>query len=154
MLYLQFAVDGLRYLLGTRHVIEVAPLVPLKPLPHAPAHVAGLMNYRGRSLPILDASRLLAGNEAAAHLSTRIVVLKLVMPEWGERDIGLLLEQATEIVKLDEAEFGDAGIENPETAYLGKVAMDAQGMLQRITPDRLLSEGDAERLFSPSSDGN
>jgi len=149
MLYLQFLADGARYLLPTSCVIEVTPLVPLKKLPKAPACVSGLMNYRGRSLPVIDASQLLAGHPATSYLSSRIVVVKVALPGQAERDIGLLLEKATEVLKMEEERFTEAGIENPQTPYLGEVAMDSRGgMLQRIFPHRLLSETDARQLFS------
>ncbi|HHH48638.1 MAG TPA: purine-binding chemotaxis protein CheW [Gammaproteobacteria bacterium] len=147
MLFLQFTVDSTRYVLATRAIIEVVPLAPLQKQPNAPAHIAGLMNYRGRSLPVIDISQLFAGYDSALRLSSRIVVVKLALPDGAQRTIGLLLEKATEILKLDESQFTEPGFENPHTPYLDKVTMDGQGMLQRVSPENILSAMDAERLF-------
>ncbi len=147
MLFLQFTVDNTRYVLATGAIIEVVPLAPLQKQPNAPAYVAGLMNYRGRSLPVIDISQLFAGYDSALHLSSRIVVVKLGLPEGEAIAIGLLLEKATEILKLEASEFIEPGLENPQTPYLGKVTMDGQGMLQLLTPENILSVLDRELLF-------
>ncbi len=151
MLFLQFVVDKTRYVLAAGNIMEVVPLVPLQKQPNAPAHIAGLMNYRGSSLPVIDLSQLFAGRKAILRLSSRIVVVKVVLPDQETRNIGLLLEKATEILKMDEGEFSEPGIENPQALYLGKVVMDGQGMLQLISPEYILSAMDIELLFPASS---
>ncbi len=152
MLFLQFIINKTRYVLAAGNVIEVAPLVPLQKQPNAPAYIAGLMNYRGGSLPVIDVAQLFAGHDAALRLSSRIVVVKLPVPEQKVRCIGLLLEKATEILTLEEAEFTASGLENPQAPYLGKVIMDRQGMLQLVSPQNILSTMDVELLF-PATDG-
>ena len=151
MLLLQFIVDKTRYVLATGTIMEVVPLVPLQKQPNAPAYIAGLMNYRGSSLPVVDLCQLFTGRDAVLRLSSRIVVVKVALPDQETRNIGLLLEKATEILKMDEGEFADPGIENPQALYLGKVAMDGQGMLQLISPENILSVIDINLLFPVSS---
>jgi len=153
MLFLQFTVDNTRYMLATGAIIEVVPLAPLQKQPNTPAYIAGLMNYRRRSLPVIDLSQLFAGHDAALRLSSRIVVVKLAVPGQEVRNIGLLLEKATEILKLDETEFTESGLENPQAPYLGRVTMDGQGMLQLISLENILSIMDIELLFPASADG-
>lgn len=131
--------------------MEVVPLVPLQKQPNAPAHIAGLMNYRGSSLPVVDLGQLFAGRDAVLRLSSRIVVVKVVLPDQEARNIGLLLEKSTEILKMDEGEFIEPGIENSQAPYLGKVIMDGQGMLQLISPENILSTMDIELLFPAPS---
>ncbi len=152
MLFLQFVIDETRYLLAAGNIIEVAPLVPLQKQPNAPAYIAGLMNYRGSSLPVIDIAQLFAGHDAALRLSSRIVVVKLSLPDRKIRCIGLLLEKATEVLSLEEAEFTSPGLENPQAPYLDKVIMDRQGMLQLVSPQNILSAMDVELLF-PATDG-
>ncbi len=153
MLYLLFTADNTRYVLATSVISEVAPLVPLRKLPEAPVYIAGLMNYRGTSLPIIDASQLLAGYDTAQRLSSRIVVVKVCMPDGEPREIGLLLEKAIETLNISDEKFVEPGIENPKTPYFGMVALDGDGMLQRITVENILSKMDVELLFSKRDEG-
>lgn len=54
MLLLTFNLGDDLYAIPVSDVIEVIPLVQIKPLRLAPPWVAGLFNYRGSSVPVLD----------------------------------------------------------------------------------------------------
>ncbi len=152
MLYLQFIIDNERYVMATSAITEVAPLIPLRKLPDVPDYVSGLMNYRGKSVPVIDASQLLAGYDTALRLSSRIVIVK-VCPSNGEPlQVGLLLEKATETLKIPDEDFVESGIDNPQASYLGKVVLDGKGVLQQISPDNILSKMNIELLFSKTED--
>jgi purine-binding chemotaxis protein CheW len=51
---LEFRLASERYALETRHVQEVHPLRELTPLPCTPPFVLGIINVRGRILPVID----------------------------------------------------------------------------------------------------
>ena len=55
---LVFALAGERYAVDTAHVDEVVPLREITPLPCTPPFVLGVVNHRGRMLPVLDFRRL------------------------------------------------------------------------------------------------
>lgn len=54
---LEFRLARERYALETRHVGEVLALIDLTLLPCAPSFVRGIINVRGRILPVLDIKR-------------------------------------------------------------------------------------------------
>lgn len=54
---LEFALAAERYAVETKFVQEVYPLKDLSPLPCSPSFVAGVVNVRGRILPVLDLRR-------------------------------------------------------------------------------------------------
>lgn len=64
-----FALGHARYAVELRWVREVFTLGPVTPVAHAPDAVAGVVNYRGAIMPILDLGVLLgeAAARAAAH---------------------------------------------------------------------------------------
>ena len=51
---LEFRLASERYAIETRHVQDVHPLRDLTPLPCTPPFVLGIVNVRGRILPVLD----------------------------------------------------------------------------------------------------
>jgi len=51
---LEFRLASERYAVETRHVQDVHPLRDLTPLPCTPPFVLGIVNVRGRILPVLD----------------------------------------------------------------------------------------------------
>jgi chemotaxis-related protein WspB len=63
--------------------------------------VSGLLEYRGRFVPVVDLSALELGRPAQRWLSTRIVVMRRP----GDGLIGLVVEKATETIQLDPGDF-------------------------------------------------
>ncbi|MDB6094890.1 MAG: CheW protein [Verrucomicrobia bacterium] len=57
---LEFRLAQERYAVEIRHVREVYPLKELTPLPCTPAFVLGIVNVRGRVLPVFDLKKLFA----------------------------------------------------------------------------------------------
>lgn len=55
---LVFSLAGERYGVETASVLEVIPLRDLTPVPCTPPFVLGVVNHRGRILPVLDLRRL------------------------------------------------------------------------------------------------
>jgi len=147
MLFLQFYMDDARYVLPARDVIEVIPLVKLQPLPQVPPHIAGLLCYRGRSVPVIDLCQLMLGRPCNQRLSTRIIVVNARRNN-SALTIGLVVEKATEARKFEASEFFASGIENPAAPYQHGVAKDGEGLIQRITTDSIISGPEFDLLFS------
>lgn len=147
MLFLQFRLGTDRYLLDSREVVEVLPLLELKHLPLAPAGVAGLFDYHGRPVPVIDLSAVMLRVPAASSLSTRLIVVRYPPDADRQGVLGLIAEHATSMLRLEEGAFRLSGVHNPAAPYLGPVASDAQGMLQWVEIERLLPAALQALLF-------
>lgn len=151
MLFLLFQLGTDRYALAAQDVVEVLPLIALKQLPHAPHGVAGLLNYRGQPVPVLDLSLLALDRPAAQRVSTRLLITRCDVPDATGRPaqklLGLLVERATEAVAKDPTDFVPAGVDSPAARYLGPVAPDPRGFIQRIDLAVLLTDELRAALF-------
>jgi chemotaxis-related protein WspB len=154
MLFLLFQVGHDRFALQASHVVEVVPLLNLKKIPHAPKGVAGLFNYRGRPVPAVDLCELTLKKPAKERLSTRIIVVQY--PDAGGKHhlLGLIAEQATEVLRKEGGDFTDPNVRIDAAPYLGPVIMDGQGSIQWIDEQRLLSDGVRDMLFSEMANLN
>ena len=140
MLMLLFYVGPDRYALSCSQVVEVIPLVDLRKLYHAPEYMAGLFNYRGSIVPVLDLCYLIQGNGSRQCLSTRIILVKYQPTNQNSRLIGLMAERVTDTVDVLASQFKDQGIHLENAAYLGKIIMDEEGTIQQLRLESLLSE--------------
>jgi chemotaxis-related protein WspB len=147
MLFLLFELDGNRYALDSEQLIEVLPLVNIKPLPRAPRGIAGMFDYHGLPVPAVDLSEVIVGRAAQRRLNTRIVMLNYPGADNVPHALGLIAERATATVRLDPARFKESGVLTGETAYLGPVARDAQGLIQWLTVPQLLPPAVRNVLF-------
>lgn len=151
MLFLLFQLGGERYALDVGQVVAVLPRLGVKAIPHAPSSVAGLCQYRGGPVPVIDLSELTLGRPSANRLSTRIVLVQFPEPVGGPHLLGLLAERATETLRRDPEDFVAAGVSVDAASYLGRVTADARGLIQRIEVQRLLPPSLRALLFDEAA---
>jgi chemotaxis-related protein WspB len=147
MLYLLFQLGKDRYALPTRQVVAVLPMVRVKELPLSVEGVAGVFDYRGAPVPLIDLSRLALKKATRTRMSTRIILVDYA-EETGEKQLlGLLAENVTETLRCSDQEFVEPGVNVPEAPYLGPVTTNAQGLIQRVEIICLLPAEVRAQLF-------
>ena len=147
MLFLVFELGKDRYAIEASQVVEILHQVNFKQIPRAPAGVAGILDYHGAPVPLIDLSELALGRPSRKWMSTRIILVKYLAIADERRLLGLLAEQATETLRRGEEDFSGTGLEVSGAPYLGPVTADAEGIVQRIEIQRLLSEELRSQLF-------
>ena len=147
MLYLRFRIGGEDYALPASQIAEVLPLVAVRPLPCASPGVAGVMDYHGSVVPVIDLSELLIGRPGVRRLSTRIVMVNYHDGVETAQLLGLIVERATRAEHYEPADFANTGVAIPHAPFLGGVTNHAAGMVQFIEVNRLLPEGLRALLF-------
>lgn len=148
MLFLQFQLNDDRYAIDCAQILEVLPLLELKQLPQAPAGVAGAFNYRGTPVPVLDLSALAVGRPARALMSTRTLIVNYPDAQGHPHPLGLIVERATQTLRLQPGDFRDAGVDCANAPYLGPVHADDQGLVQWVDVQRLLPPAIGALLFT------
>lgn len=149
MLILLFYVGDDLYALDSSQVVEVIPRVILRKIHHAPDYVAGLFNYRGAIVPVIDLCHLIQGKPSRSHLSTRIIMVNYLAKGNTKHCIGLMAERVTETLNKPDTELVDTGMHLDEDhPYLGEMIMDEKGMIQRIRLEYLLSDSQHKFLLA------
>lgn len=154
MLFVLFQLGKNRYALEASRVVEVVPLLALKPFPQAPRGVAGIFVYRGQPVPALDLCELTLGRPALEHLSTRILIVQHSKTAGENQLIGLIAERATGTLRRDEKEFVDAGVKLASAPFLGPVLMDEQGIIQLLDAQKLLDASGPQLRLTHSVEAN
>lgn len=147
MLFLLFQLGEDHYAIEATKIVAVSPLVTPKSLPQAPAAVAGIFDYGGETVPLIDLSQLALDRPAQPRRSTRILVVNYPLGDGEVRYLGLIAEQAVETVVRDPAEFEPCGVSQDSTRYLGPVVSDSRGLLQWVQVEHLLPKLVRDLLF-------
>ena len=100
VLHVVFRVGTAEYVLPAADVLQMESFTGATPVPGSPPYVAGLVQVRGRVLPVIDARARFGLPPIERTLDTRVVVGQL-----GERTVGLIVDSAREVVKLDPAQL-------------------------------------------------
>ncbi|WP_375450634.1 chemotaxis protein CheW [uncultured Devosia sp.] len=88
-------------------VREILDLVPITEVPHAPLFVAGLINVRGRVVPLADLRVMFGMDRPEPDQDTRIVVMEVEID--GEPTIaGVLADKVHDVTDIEAASIEEA----------------------------------------------
>lgn len=130
-----FELGGERYGLDIGTVYEIIRHQPITAVPNAPSFVEGVINLRGRIIPVVDLRGRFGLSAAAPTKASRIVVCEAA----GHR-VGLVIDAVTEVLMVPS----DAIEPTPEVAG-GTEAGYLNGIVK--LGDRLIILLDLEGLF-------
>ncbi len=95
--YLTFFVDGMQYGIGIRHVTEIIGVQPINSLPEVPIFIKGIINLRGKIIPVMD-MRLRFGKAEVPYTDRTCIVVA----ETERLTAGLIVDQVSEVIVIDE----------------------------------------------------
>src|ERR1700730_11193203 len=92
-------VQGGDYAVPIHRVQEIVRVPEITRVPNAQAGVEGVINLRGRVLPVVDLAARLALGITARERSARVVVV-----DGGSESVGLLVDGVSEVLRVSEAD--------------------------------------------------
>lgn len=131
-----FFLDREEYGVDVRQVQEIRRVSEITSVPRAPEFIRGVINLRGRILPVLDLKRKLGLGEVVAGRATRIVVVRV-----RERLLGLLVDGASQVLKVEVSR-----VEPPPEEVVERGGDYIRGVAK--LDDRLIILVDLERLLA------
>lgn len=125
---------GQEYGLPIARVREILRVAAITAIPHAPPHFRGIVNLRGRIVPILDLRARLGLPEAELTNRSRVIVV-----ESGRRLLGLLVDGASHVLRLPCGALESAPQEaEGALAFVCAVATVAQRLILVLDLDQAL----------------
>ncbi len=118
--YLTVLIGRESYGIAVTKVREIMRLQPITGVPQMPACIKGVINLRGRIVPVLDLRLKLNVAEVLDTERTCIVVTQVKRPNGAECPMGLIVDGVEEVANLtaaDLAETPDFGT-TVDTAYI------------------------------------
>jgi purine-binding chemotaxis protein CheW len=95
-LYVVFRVAEAEYALSAAQVLQLESFSGVTAVPGTLPHVIGIVQVRGRIVPVIDLRLLFGQPPVEATLDNRIIVVEV-----GTRTIGLRVDVSREVIKLD-----------------------------------------------------
>jgi len=115
--YLTFKLNGENYGLGILSVREIMGILPITSVPNVPCYMKGVVNIRGKVIPIIDLRLKFGMLEAEPTEQTCIIVVCI-----GQMEVGIVVDCVSEVMDIAENDIEDTpdfGIDTDTNTILG-----------------------------------
>ena len=136
--YLGFALGDEEYALPVLRVREIIKMMEITQVPRVPPHVKGVINLRGRVIPIVDL-RVKFGFGAPLTERTCIIVVEAAFVS-GRTALGMVVDGVSEVLNIPAEEIEappDFG-EPIDTGYMQGIAKGRLGVKVLLDLDRVV----------------
>jgi len=97
--YLTFSLAGEEYGIGILKVREIIGMMPVTPVPRTPDFVKGVINLRGKVIPVIDL-RLRFGLDAAAYTERTCIIVVEILGDAGAVPMGIVVDAVSEVLNI------------------------------------------------------
>lgn len=104
--YLTFHLSNEEFGIRVLKVREIMGLQEITAVPQTPVHIKGVINLRGKVVPVVDL-RLKFGLEAAEYTQRTCIIVTQVQGENGAVLMGIVVDGVSEVLSLSDAEIED-----------------------------------------------
>ena len=145
--YLTFSLDSEEYGIGILKVKEIIGIVPITPVPQTPDFVKGVINLRGKVIPIVDL-RLRFGMHSLDYAERTCIIVVEIHSESNMVLIGMVVDSVSEVLNVDggDIEAAPAFGTKTDTGYILGMAKMQGGVKILLDIDRVLSADDLSSL--------
>jgi purine-binding chemotaxis protein CheW len=99
---LTFVLGNGTYGVDILRVQEIRGWSSVTKIPHAPAHVLGVLNLRGSIVPVVDL-RMRFNLERAEYTAVTVIIVLAVQSDSGRRNFGVVVDGVSDVVDIDSA---------------------------------------------------
>jgi purine-binding chemotaxis protein CheW len=145
--YLTFSMDGEEYGIEILKVKEIIGMMPITPVPKTPEFVKGVINLRGRVIPVIDL-RLRFRMPTTDYTERTCIIVVEVDSSSGKIQMGIIVDSVSEVVNIKSGEIEDPPSfgTTVDTDYILGMAKVDGGVKILLDIDRVLTEGERELL--------
>jgi len=104
--YLSLFLESQEYGIGITKVKEIIGMIQVTPIPQTPDYVKGVINLRGKVIPIIDL-RLRFGMDQVDYTDRTCIVVVEIGSKSGKLNIGIVVDSVSEVINIKNADIED-----------------------------------------------
>jgi len=97
--YLTFDLAGEQYGIGILKVREIIGMMPITPVPRTPGFIKGVINLRGKVIPVVDL-RAKFGMEPAQYTDRTCIIVVEIKGAQGLITMGIVVDSVSEVLNI------------------------------------------------------
>jgi len=124
-------------------VREIVRVPDITAVPSAPAYIEGVINLRGKIIPVVDLRKRFGETETQPSKKNRILVVEL-----EEKLLGLIVNSASEVLKIppSEIEAPNSFFQEGELNFVTGVGKHNGRLILLLDLSKILKTGELRRL--------
>lgn len=140
--FLTFAIDKEVYGIEIRVVTEIVSLQEITELPEVPDHIKGVINLRGRIIPVMDIRLRFKKNFREYNERTCVVIVEV-----HGLAIGLVVDEVSEVIFMDDQCIVDKpDLKSAQNSYIKNIGKLAEKIVLILDCEKLLNANEEEQL--------
>ena len=145
--YLTFSLKEEEYGIGILKVKEIIGMMPVTSVPRTPKFVKGVINLRGKVIPVIDL-RLKFDMESIPYDERTCIIVVEIDSDSATVLIGIVVDSVSEVIniKADEIEAPPKFGTRLDTQYILGMAKTEGGVKILLNIDQVLSSGEITAL--------
>jgi len=138
--YLTFSLAGEEYGIGILKVKEIIGMMAITTVPRTPPFVKGVINLRGKVIPVVDL-RLKFGMEEIGYTERTCIIVVEIGGQGGSVLIGIVVDSVSEVLNIKGADIEETPTFGArlETDYILGMAKMNGGVKILLDIDKVLS---------------
>jgi len=146
--YLTFMLDFEEYGIGILKIREIIGVMPITSIPQAPDFVKGVINLRGKVIPVVDL-RVRLGMDTVDYTERTCIIVVEIEKHSGTVMNGIVVDSVSEVLRIKSEDIENTptfGVKLNTEYILGMGILDG-GVKIIIDIDKLLSTDDLAPLL-------
>jgi purine-binding chemotaxis protein CheW len=138
--YLTFTMANEEYGIGILKIKEIIGMMPVTPVPQTPKFVKGVINLRGKVIPVVDL-RLRFSMEKIDYTERTCIIVVEMAGQAGTVQIGIVVDAVSEVLNIKGEDIEDTPIFGAKlnTDYILGMAKMEGGVKILLDIDRVLN---------------
>jgi len=145
--YLTFGLAREEYGIGILKVKEIIGMMAVTAIPQTPAFIKGVVNLRGKVIPVIDL-RLKFGMESIEYTDRTCIIVVEIRGKERKIQMGIVVDSVSEVLNIKPGEIEDTPVFGTEvdTDYILGMAKAGGGVKILLDIDRVLSDRDFQEV--------
>ncbi len=145
--YLTFTLADEEYGIGILKIKEIIGMMPITTVPRTPEFVKGVINLRGKVIPVMDL-RLRFGMESIDYTERTCIIVVEIEGTSGTVQIGIVVDSVSEVLNINVDDIEDTPTFGAKlnTDYILGMTKVKGGVKILLDIDRVLSSEEIDSL--------
>lgn len=141
--YLTFAIEAEQYALEIQYVVDIIGIQEITDVPDQPEYVKGVINLRGKIIPVMDIRKRFKKEEREYDDRTCIIVVDM-----NRISVGIVVDTVLEVAYISDEVISPPPKFNSDyhNKYIAGIGMNNEDVIIVLDCSKLLNEDDIELI--------